>query len=78
MSKWSITCVIAVLLTACVSDGQYDSNDSEIVLPDKAVEQIIPPASKPNRRRGPEPTPGFKRKMLAANVGRIGYTCSMA
>ncbi|MGC3835960.1 hypothetical protein [Moritella viscosa] len=38
MSKWSMTCVIAELLIACVSDGQYDSNDSEIALPDKAVE----------------------------------------
>lgn len=77
MSKWISTCVMAVLLTACVSDGRYDNTDSEAVSPDKAVEQVIPPSSKPTRRLGPEPTPGFKRQMLAAvNAARVGgYTC---
>ena len=77
MSKWISTCAMAVLLTACVSDGRYDNTDSEVVSPDKAVEQVTPPTSKPTRRLGPEPTPGFKRKMLAAvNAARIGgYTC---
>jgi uncharacterized protein YkwD len=76
-TKWSITCVMAVLLTACVSNGKYDNKDGEIILPDKAVEQADPPVSKPSRRLGPEPTPGFKRKMLAAvNAARVGgYTC---
>lgn len=76
-SKWITTCVMAVLLTACVSNGQYDNKDGEVVLPDKAVEQVAPPVSKPSRRLGPEPTPGFKRKMLAAvNAARVsGYTC---
>ena len=75
MSKWMMTCAMAILLTACVSNGQY--NDSEVILPDKAVEQVAPPASKPTRRLGPEPTPSFKRKMLAVvNAARIGgYTC---
>ncbi|QFI37255.1 CAP domain-containing protein [Moritella marina ATCC 15381] len=76
-TKWLITCVMAVLLTACVSNGQYDNKDGEIVLPDKVIEQADPPVSKPSRRLGPEPTPGFKRKMLAAvNAARVGgYTC---
>lgn len=76
-TKWIMACATVALLTACVSDGQYDNSNSEVILPSKAVEQIAPPASKPNKRLGPEPTPGFKRKMLAAvNAARVsGYTC---
>jgi len=77
MSKWISTGVMAVLLSACVSAGRYDNTDSEAVSPEKAVEQVTPTISKPTRRLGPEPTPGFKRKMLAAvNAARVGgYTC---
>ncbi|WP_017219704.1 CAP domain-containing protein [Moritella dasanensis] len=83
MSKWGMTFAMAIVLTACVSDGRYDNSDtnsdtnSEAVSPDKAIDQVTPAISKPNRRLGPEPTPGFKRKMLAAvNAARVsGYTC---
>ena len=76
-SKWVMMCATAVLLTACVSDGKYNHSNHEVVSPTKAIEQVEPTAIKPNRRLGPEPTPDFKRRVLATvNAARVGgYTC---
>lgn len=76
-SRCLLASAVLMLLTACASDGQFQHKDSEVVSPDKAIEQVTPPTVKPTRRLGPEPTPGFKHKMLAAvNAARVGgYTC---
>ncbi|MDX2321500.1 MAG: CAP domain-containing protein [Moritella sp.] len=75
-TKWIMICATAVLLTGCVSDGKHNQ-DEGAVSPAKAIQQLKPAGAAPTRRLGPEPSPGFKRKMLAAvNAARVGgYTC---
>jgi len=74
-----IVLVATVLLLSACAGGYNDKVQDEVLSPSKEQElhKTAPPVVNPSRKRGPEPSVQFKRKMLAAvNAARVGgYTC---